>query len=87
MPDFIVVLNSYLENLKDQQSILPEDERKEVPTLADLAVVANIKPPSLSRIASNKIARLNRKVVANIIAELRRRGFNTTETDIVKYVE
>ena len=81
MPDFVVTLNSYLEHLRE---VSPNAD---VPNITELAECIGVSESNLGRIANNKIKSINRKTMANIIAELRRRGFDAKETDVVRYVE
>ena len=59
---------------------------KNVPTNAYLATVIGITPTSFSRLAMNKANGPNRLQIEAIIAEFRRRGFSTTQNDLLRYV-
>ena len=80
-----VTLSSYLRGLRAEESRKPEEERLSVPTMTTLAKVAGITQGSLSSIVTRRTKSLNLDVAASIIGEMRRRGFNTQITDILKF--
>lgn len=80
-----VTLPSYLRRLRAEESGKPEEERLSVPTMTTLAKVAGITQGSLSSIVTRRTKSLNLDVAASIIGEMRRRGFNTQITDILKF--
>lgn len=82
-----VKLGPYLETLENEERLRPEAMRREVPTMKELAQAAGITPVSLSRLVRGKIKSLNFDTGAAIIAELRRRGFDTDVDDILAYAE
>ncbi len=83
----IVTLKSYLARLEEQEAAKPEDQRKEVPQIKDLAKEIDIHVTRLSKIANNRAALLSLDIMTRIIRALRRRGFNTDVSDLLKYVE
>lgn len=85
--DLIVTIDSYLAKLKEIEATKPPQKRLSVPTQTDFARLLGVTPGSLSKIFANRIDGLSRKKLATIIAELRRRGFNTDVNDILVYTE
>jgi hypothetical protein len=79
-------INSYLNHLKAIESTKPENERRSVPTLTELAELAEVHQTTLSRIAGNKVGELNLKVFDVTITELRRRGFSADVSDLLVYI-
>lgn len=79
-----VTLPSYLRRLRAEENRKPEEERLDVPTMKTLAEMAGIKPATLSSIVTRRTRSLNLDVAASIIDEMRRRGFNTQITDILR---
>ena len=88
MPEFVVALGSYLASLEEREAGKPEGERRHVPNLTELAKsVEGVERTGLSRIVHNRVNCVNRKVIAQVIASLHRRGFPCDVGDLLRYVE
>ena len=82
-----IAIKQYLGNLEFEQATKPKEERLEVPNLKELASEIEIEYKQFLRIANNQTTYPNMQVVARVIYVLRRRGFDTVEADVVRYVE
>lgn len=80
-----VKLSGYLEGLENLERSKPEGQRRDVPSMKELAEAAGIHPVTMSKLVTGKINSLNFGTGAAIIGELRRRGFNTDVADILAY--
>lgn len=85
--DIIITLKPYLAKLKIEQSVKPKQDKIKVPTLRALADSIEMNETHLSRIANNQVKDVRRKTFAKIIAELRRRGFDTDVSDILVFID
>ncbi len=84
--DIIVTLKSYLNELKEVESA--KDTPKPVPTVTELAKTIGIHQSSLSKIANNRIGKVDRRLLAAIIHHLRAAGFEETDvSDLLRYVD
>jgi hypothetical protein len=81
-----VTLKEYLARLESIESVKPEGQRREVPTLSDLAAAAGIHPMTMSKWISGRIGATNHRTSGAIIMELRQRGFPAEVADILAYV-
>lgn len=79
-------LGEYLAGLEGLERSRPAAERRNVPTMRELAEAARINPVSMSRLARGRIRSLNFDIGAAILDELNRRGFPATPNDILAYV-
>jgi DNA-binding Xre family transcriptional regulator len=78
-------LGAYLERLETLERNRPEEKRRRVPTMRELAEVAGISPVSLSRLTTGKVNSLNFHIGAAILDELNKRGFPAGPADILGY--
>lgn len=85
--EIVITLKSYLSDLEEIESTKPPNERRQVPTLTELADFAGVDVSVLSRSAANQRDNVNRKLYGKIIAALRRRGFRCDVGDVLRYVE
>lgn len=81
-----VNLKSHLDELKAIETSKPESERKDVPSLSELARSIGIHQTHIARIAGNRMASLNFKIFDQIITEMRQRGFQTDVSDLLVYI-
>lgn len=81
-----IVFAAYLEGLKSQERQKPPNDRREVPTLAELARVVDLHEVTFTNTANGKIKLLNLEVTRKALDELWRRGFNPQLTDFLKYI-
>lgn len=73
-------INAYTDELKAHG-------RKNVPTNAEIATLLGIAATSFSRIAQNKQDGPSRIQLGAIIAEFKRRGFDTTPNDLLRWID
>jgi hypothetical protein len=78
-------LKLYLARLQDAEQRKPPEVRREVPTLRELATVADITPQQMSNIVNNKGESLSFEFCRRIMGEMRRRGFSIQTTDIIDF--
>lgn len=57
-----------------------------VPSKSELSQLLGITPTSFSRMAANTISSPTRVQLGKIIAEFRRRGFDTTPNDLLRWI-
>ncbi len=72
-------VNAYTDELKAHG-------RKNVPTNAEIATLLGIAATSFSRVAHNKQDGPSRAQLSKIIEEFRRRGFDTTPNDLLRWI-
>lgn len=83
--EMVVNLKSYLHQLAADELRKPESQRRPVPTLKELARAVGIHEITMVNLANNNIKLLNLETAARIITEMRRRGFDMRECDLVLY--
>ncbi len=81
----VVTLKSYLTRLEEGEARRPEDQRRPVPQLDELAAEIGVHRVTLSNIVNNKGELFNLRLGARIIAALRRRGFEADVADVLAY--
>jgi len=79
-------LKTYLSELEDLERGKPEAERRQVPTLTDLAKAAGVHKGTLSRLVTGKINSVNLFIARDIFDELYRRGFRPNPADLFAYI-
>lgn len=77
-----VVLKPYLMDLQALELKKPVELRRPVPTLTDLAKSVGVSRVTISYLANDKGKTINLNLLANVIEELRRRGFDTQFLDL-----
>ena len=80
-------LKGYLAQLDSAEKARPEAERRDVPTLTDLARAAGVHKVTMTKLVHGKIRSLNFDIGTAIIREMRRRGFDTQPGDLFGYQE
>jgi DNA-binding Xre family transcriptional regulator len=78
-----VRLKTYLDELADHERRKPEEQRRSVPSMTELAAVSGIHKGTLSRWVTGDIRAVNLDVMQKIVAELYRRGFRPTPNDLI----
>ncbi len=81
------ILSQYLDDLSFAERNKPENERRPVPSHAELAKLVDMEPTPFSRMVNNKTDMISRRRLGIIVAELRRRGFGTTYNDLLILVD
>lgn len=76
-----------LERLTAQEMIKPKEQRREVPSVPELAKAAGLAPKNMRRILNNGTEAINRRAIATVVRELRARGFRVHFDDIFEMVE
>jgi DNA-binding Xre family transcriptional regulator len=79
-------LSVYLEELAAIERTKPENQRRQVPTMKELAAAAHVNPANLSRLVTGRIGSLNFRIGVAILDEFHRRGFHATPNDIIAYI-
>lgn len=80
-----VTFAAYLNQLKANELQKPPEQRKEVPTLTELAQAAGRHEINFSNMVNGKTKALNLEVAQLALDELWRRGFEPQITDIIRY--
>ena len=80
-------LKGYLAELEAAEAAKPEGERRDVPTLTDLARAAGVHKVTMSKLVQGRIRSLSFDIGGAIVAELRQRGFDTQPGDLLGYAE
>lgn len=81
----IVRLSSYLKKLREEEEARPKSQRREVPTLDQLAVSIGVHQSTLSRISSGVTRKIDIDLLGEILKRLRQLGFPATVGDILDY--
>lgn len=80
-----ITFKSYLIRLKEIERARPEEERREVPTIPDVARAAGIHQVTASRLMHGHVSRVSLDKVAAILDVMNNRGFETKITDFFTY--
>lgn len=81
-----VVFSKYLKALETAEQAKPLEQRRRVPTIEELAPVVGLHPVTLRNIANSNIKKLDLDTAGQLISLMRKIGFNTVETDVIRYV-
>lgn len=84
--ELFVTFAGRLEQLRSEEKQKPAYERREVPTLKELAIAVGIHPVTLTNIANDNTPMVNKDTVRKILDEMWRRGFHLQLIDFIKYV-
>lgn len=82
-PTLYVTLRPYLESLEALERSKGEADRKQVPSIDELAEEVGVSRTALYNVAGNANAQLNLRLGGRLIIALRRRGFPTQITDLL----
>ena len=80
-----VQLDAYLRRLRAIEGRKPENKRRNVPTMTELAEVAGVSRNSLSRIVRGRTKSLNLEIAGAIMTEMWRRGFLVEPNDLLSF--
>ena len=80
-----VTLRSYLQRLKEGERSKPKSERRDVPTLAEIAAELGVTETTISNVSTNNIKQMNLEMGGRIIALLRSKGFSMEVSDLLVY--
>lgn len=81
-----VVFSKYLKALETAEQTKPLEQRRRVPTIEELAPVVGLHPVTLRNIANSNIKKLDLDTAGQLISLMRKIGFDTVETDVIRYV-
>lgn len=81
-----VVFGEYLKALETAEKAKPLDQRRRVPSIEEIAPVVELHPVTLRNIANSNIKKLDLDTAGKLITLMRKLGFNTVETDVIRYV-
>lgn len=81
-----ITFSAYLDELKAQEKQKPPGQRRDVPTIKDLAQAVGVHQVTLTNIASDNIDRLSLKVARAVLDEMWHRGFRPQLTDFMRYI-
>ena len=80
-----ITLKSYLDRLEALERSRPASQRRDVPSIGELAKELGIHRVTLSNIANGNIRQLDLETGGRIITALRRRGFEMDVSDMIAY--
>lgn len=80
-----VVFNEYLKALESEERAKPLEQRRRVPTIEDLAPAVGLHHVTLRNVANSNIKKLDLDTAGKLITLMRKLGFDTVETDIIRY--
>jgi len=80
------VFNGYLDRLRSDEAVKPPAQRREIPTIKDLAEAIAVHEITLHNIVNGKVTRLNIDTMAAVLDEMWRRGFSPKLDDFIRYV-
>ena len=79
-----VTLKEHLNDLRSAEGHKPPNQRREIPSISELANDAGVNRATLYNIAGNYVQSVNLKVLAAVMLALRERGFPTEVKDLLK---
>ncbi len=82
-----VTIKEYLEKLQAFEAGKPGWQRRTIPTISQLSEDLGISRDGLSRLFNNRRVRVNLQHLAEVVAELRRYGWETQLADILSLEE
>ena len=84
----IVKAKKYIQNIRDEQKQQPLGQKKVVPSVEEIAQVAQVKTQTIySFLNRQKHRRIDTEIVDGIIKSFRAYGHNTQLSDLVEYVD
>lgn len=81
-----VVFGKYLKALEAAEQAKPLEQRRRVPTIEDLAPAVGLHHVTLRNVANSNIKKLDLDTAGKLISLMRKLGFDTSETDVIRYV-
>lgn len=81
----VVTLKEYLAQLERQELALHKNKQRHVPNFSELAKATGMTFKTVSKLANNRGANLNKNTLTLIIIALREAGFPTNLSDIVSF--
>ncbi|MCB0163778.1 MAG: helix-turn-helix domain-containing protein [Anaerolineae bacterium] len=83
----IVTFKQYLNKLEAEESVLPKEQRRDIPSITSLADEVGISRVQLQRLVSNETEGIKFELGGNIIKAMRKRGFEMNVSDLLEYYE
>lgn len=80
-----VVFNEYLKALESEERTKPIEQRRRVPTIEELAPAVGLHHVTLRNVANSNIKKLDLDTAGKLITLMRKLGFDTVETDVIRY--
>lgn len=77
-------LNEYLDTLRAREGEKPINQRRDVPSLADLVRLTGLNRASLYNFAANRYESARLDILAALLNTLRQEGFNVTISDLLR---
>jgi len=81
-----VVFGDYLKRLEAAERSKPLEQRRRIPSIEDIAPAVELHPVTLRNIANSNIKKLDLGTAGKLISIMRRLGFDTVETDVIRYI-
>lgn len=83
-----VVAREYIEQLREAEDKKPVTERRQIPTLTELAAAAGVSNQAYIDFSRDRTqTRLNRDCITATIKLLRGCGFDTNVSDLLVYID
>lgn len=80
-----VKLKAYLAQIEHEESFKPNVERREVPTITDLAKEVGVSRAQLHRLLASDVKSLKLELIDDIMGALVKRGFEPRLEDVLEY--
>lgn len=80
-----ITFKSYLTRLNELERAKPEEVRRDIPSIPDIARAAGIHPVTASRLMHGHVNRVSLDKLAAILNVMNDYGFNTKLTDFFVY--
>ena len=81
-----VVFGKYLKALEAAEQAKPLGQRRRIPSIEELAPEVKLHPVTLRNIANGNIKKLDLDTAGKLITIMRRLGFDTVETNVIRYI-
>jgi DNA-binding Xre family transcriptional regulator len=78
-----LTIAAYLKKLEAEEAAKPPRDRREVPSVADLAEAAGVSRGAMYNLVNGQVKLVNLDLLSSIINELRQRGFDAYINDLL----
>ena len=78
-----LAIEPLLKRLEAEESLKPALQRREVPSIPALAIVAGVHRGTMYNLVKGNVKQVNLEILSVIFNELRRRGFDVKVSDIL----
>lgn len=79
----VITIKEHLARLEAQETQRPPNQRRPVPSMAELAEAAGITRQGMYNFASGSVKMVNLEILSAVINELLRRGFPADVSDLL----